>query len=307
MKNIVFMGTPEFAVKPLEKLYENFNIKLVVTQEDKLRNRNKLLPTPVKIKALELGLKVITPSSVNTDDFFEIILKENPDFIVIVAFGQKIGKKLIEHMKGRILNIHSSLLPKLRGAAPINWAIVNGFCETGVSIMSIDEGLDTGDILSFDKTNISISENSEELYNRLSIMGANLIVKTILDFDSLYKKRLKQDDNFSYAPIIKKDFGRLSFNDSALNIHNKVRGFYNWPSTFCNYKDEIIKIHRTELVDYKSSEENGKIVKVENDGFIVTTADGCIKITEIQFPSKKRILVSEYLKGNSIEIGEILR
>lgn len=306
MKKIIFMGTPDFAVLPLEKLNEKFSIELVVTGKDKLRNRNKLLKTPVKEKALELGLNVITPDSVKTDEFFSLVKDINPDFIVVVAFGKIIDKRLIDFMKGKILNIHASILPNLRGAAPINFAIVRGFKETGVSIMSIDDGLDTGDVLAIEKTDISISENVCDLYNRLKIMGSNLIVKVLENFQKFFENRKKQTVDFSYAPIIKKEMGKLTFNDFSINIHNKIRGFYNWPGTFCNFDGKIIKIHKSMLSNEEFNGKIGEIFKVDKEGFFVKTLDSSIKILEIQFPGKKRVLVKDYLKGNSIKIGEVL-
>lgn len=307
MKKIIFMGTPEFAVPPLETLNENFEVSLVVSQKDKLRNRKKLLPTPVKQRALELGLEVVTPDSVKSDEFSEVVKEINPDFIVVVAFGQIIDKRLIDFMKGKILNIHASILPELRGSAPINWAIVNGLKKTGVSIMSIDVGLDTGDVLDIEETEILESDNAETLYERLSEMGSSLIVKTINDFENKYENRVKQGDNFSYAPMIKKEMGKLNFNDTSRNIFNKIRGFYNWPSTFCEYLGENIKIHRAEISKENPNEIVGTIFKVSDDAIFVKTLDGSIKLLEIQFSGKKRVLVKDYLRGNSIKVGEILK
>ncbi|KXB66522.1 methionyl-tRNA formyltransferase [Parvimonas sp. KA00067] len=306
MKKIIFMGTPDFAVPPLEVLNENFEISLVVSQKDKLRNRKKLLPTPVKQKALELGLEVITPDSVKSDEFFEIVKKINPDFIVVVAFGQIIDKRLIDFMGGKILNIHASILPELRGSAPINWAIVNGLEKTGVSIMSIDVGLDTGDVLDIEETEISDLDNAETLYERLSKMGSTLIVETMNDFENKYKNRIKQGVNFSYAPMIKKEMGKLNFNDTSRNIFNKIRGFYNWPSTFCEYMGENIKVHRAEIGTESPNVKVGTIFKTSKDAIFVKTLDGSIKLLEIQFAGKKRVLVKDYLRGNSIKVGEIL-
>ena len=296
MKKIIFMGTPDFAVPPLETLNENFEVSLVVSQKDKLRNRKKLLPTPVKQRALELGLEVETPDSVKSDEFFEVVKEINPDFIVVVAFGQMIDKRLIDFMQGKILNIHASILPELRGSAPINWAIV-----------SIDVGLDTGDVLDIEETEILESDNAETLYERLSEMGSSLIVKTINDFENKYENRVKQGDIFSYAPMIKKEMGKLNFNDTSRNIFNKVRGFYNWPSTFCEYMGENIKIHRAEISKENPNEIVGTIFKVSDDGIFVKTLDGSIKLLEIQFSGKKRVLVKDYLRGNSIKVGEILK
>ena len=299
MKKIIFMGTPDFAVPPLEVLNENFEISLVVSQKDKLRNRKKLLPTPVKQKALELGLEVITPDSVKSDEFFEIVKKINPDFIVVVAFGQIIDKRLIDFMGGKILNIHASILPELRGSAPINWAIVNGLEKTGVSIMSID-------VLDILETEISNEDDLETLYEKRTKMGSTLIVETMNDFENKYKNRIKQGDNFSYAPMIVKEMGKLNFNDTSRNIFNKIRGFYNWPSTFCEYMGENIKVHRAEIGTESPNVKVGTIFKTSKDAIFVKTLDGSIKLLEIQFAGKKRVLVKDYLRGNSIKVGEIL-
>lgn len=307
MKKIVFMGTPDFAVSPLERLNEKFDVKLVVTQKDKIRDRKKLLPTKVKEKAQELGLEVITPNSVKTDEFFSLIQKINPDFIIVVAFGKIIDKRLIDFMQGRILNIHASILPELRGASPINFAIVNGLTKTGISIMSIDEGLDTGDVLATSETEISINENVEELYDKLKIMGSDLIIKVLENFDEFFKNRQKQSGNSTYAPIIKKEMGKIDFNDTSLNIHNKIRGFYNWPGAFCQYNGELLKIHQSKLTNEVSDAQIGEIFKIDEEGFFVKTLDSSIKIIQIQFSGKKRVLVKDYLRGNSIKIGEILR
>ena len=256
---------------------------------------------------MELGLEVVTPDSVKSDEFFEVVKEINPDFIVVVAFGQIIDKRLIDFMKGKILNIHASILPELRGSAPINWAIVNGLKKTGVSIMSIDVGLDTGDVLDIEETEILESDNAETLYERLSEMGSSLIVKTINDFENKYENRVKQGDNFSYAPMIKKEMGKLNFNDTSRNIFNKIRGFYNWPSTFCEYLGENIKIHRAEISKENPNESIGTIFKISDDAIFVKTLDGSIKLLEIQFSGKKRVLVKDYLRGNSIKVGEILK
>jgi len=240
-------------------------------------------------------------------DAFEIVKKINPDFIVVVAFGQIIDKRLIDFMQGKILNIHASILPELRGSAPINWAIVNGLEKTGVSIMSIDVGLDTGDVLDIEETEISDLDNAETLYERLSKMGSKLIVKTINDFEDKYENRVKQGDKFSYAPMIKKEMGKLDFNDTSRNIFNKIRGFYNWPSTFCEYMEENIKVHRAEISKENPDENVGTIFKVSDDAIFVKTIDGSIKLLEIQFSGKKRVLVKDYLRGNYIKVGEILK
>ena len=184
MKNkIVFAGSPDFAVESLQKLYDNPNneIQLVISQRDKKRNRNKFSPTAVKKRAMDLGIEVITPKNINDDEVFEMLDRLNPDFIIVVAYGQLIKKRILDRFKNKILNVHASILPQYRGAAPINYALLNGDKESGVSIMLVEEGLDTGDILAIDTVNLDDTIMLEELHDKLMVMGASLINKVIDD------------------------------------------------------------------------------------------------------------------------------
>lgn len=310
MKKVIFMGTPDFAVASLNEIAndENFEIPLVITRADKKRNRGKLLPTPVKERALELGLEVITPKSINTEEVITKIKDIKPDYIAVVAYGQIIGKELIDYMDGRMINVHSSILPKYRGAAPINWAIVKGEKESGVSIMLVGEGLDQGDILKIEKTPISEDEDAGSLHDRLMNMGAKALVEVLNDFDRYYENRTQQDENeASYYGMIKKEMGKINFTDTPEDIYNKMRGFKPWPGSYFIYKDKNVKVHNMHIINEYNDYKDGEVVKVENSGIKISCKDGYIVITELQFPNKKRMSVEDYLKGNDFEKGIILK
>lgn len=310
MKKVIFMGTPDFAVASLNEIAndENFEIPLVITRADKKRNRGKLLPTPVKERALELGLEVITPKSINTEEVITKIKDIKPDYIAVVAYGQIIGKELIDYMDGRMINVHSSILPKYRGAAPINWAIVEGEKESGVSIMLVGEGLDQGDILKIEKTPISEDEDAGSLHDRLMNMGAKALVEVLNDFDRYYENRTQQDENeASYYGMIKKEMGKINFTDTPEDIYNKMRGFKPWPGSYFIYKDKNVKVHNMHIINEYNDYKDGEVVKVENSGIKISCKDGYIVITELQFPNKKRMSVEDYLKGNDFEKGIILK
>lgn len=310
MKKVIFMGTPDFAVASLNEIAndENFEIPLVITRTDKKRNRGKLLPTPVKERALELGLEVITPKSINTEEVITKIKDIKPDYIAVVAYGQIIGKELIDYMDGRMINVHSSILPKYRGAAPINWAIVKGEKESGVSIMLVGEGLDQGDILKIEKTPISEDEDAGSLHDRLMNMGAKALVEVLNDFDRYYENRTQQDENeASYYGMIKKEMGKINFTDTPEDIYNKMRGFKPWPGSYFIYKDKNVKVHNMHIINEYNDYKDGEVVKVENSGIKISCKDGYIVITELQFPNKKRMSVEDYLKGNDFEKGIILK
>ncbi|MFM1581684.1 methionyl-tRNA formyltransferase [Helcococcus bovis] len=307
MKKIIFMGTPEFSVNPLISLNnsDEINIELVITGEDKKRSRNKFESTPVKKKALELGLKVYTPLNVNSEESLSIIDEINPDFIVVIAYGQLIKKHLLEKYKNRIINIHSSLLPKYRGAAPMQWAILNKDKKTGVCSMLIEKTMDTGDVLDCDTVNIDEDTDISTLHDELSLRSGSLIVNTILNYDDKFVNRIEQDDDLaSYSQKISKEMGHISFMENASDIKAKIMAFSVWPSTYVIYKDEKVKIHKIHIIDKYTNTEEGKIFEVSESGIFVNCKDKCIVIDEIQFPGKKRMDLKSFLLGNSIEIGE---
>ncbi|NLW23166.1 MAG: methionyl-tRNA formyltransferase [Tissierellia bacterium] len=299
--NIVFMGSPGFAVPALESLYEEgHNISLVITQKDKPRGRGKKMhPTPIKAKALELNLEVYQPDSVNSPECIDRLKEINPDCIVVVAFGQILKKEILELPKFGCINIHASLLPKYRGAAPINWAIINGEKKTGVTIMEMDEGLDTGDILKVKEITIGDEDDSQSIHDKLSLVGSRLIIETLKDIKEGKITKIPQDHSLaSYAPMLTKEIGRIDWNDTGDNIVNLIRGLKPWPSAYMIYEGKNVKIHQVEKIEKFSDEENGRVVKVSDDGIYVNCSDACIVIKELQFPGKKKLKVSDYLRGN---------
>lgn len=303
---IVFAGTPEFAVPTLEELFNSgYDIPLVITQKDKPKGRGKKLQyTPVKEKAIKLGLEVYQPDNINSDESLKILNEIKPDILIVVAYGQILRKSVLDIPKIDSINVHASLLPKYRGAAPINWSIINGEEETGVTIMKIEEGLDTGDMISKGIVPILEEDDAISIHDKLSKLGGELLVATLKD---IIEKRAiytpQNDEDSSYAPMLYKDTGKIDWNRSSREIFNQVRGLIPWPGTFTSYNDNLVKIHKVRVLEEKSSKDPGKIIKVSNDGVYVNTKDNIIIIEELQFPNKRRMKVSEYLTGNTIETG----
>lgn len=308
--NIIYMGTPEFAVPILESLYHNeYNISLVISQKDKPKGRGKKVQhTPVKTKALELGLKVYQPENINDDESIDIIRNLKPDIIVVAAYGQILKNEILSMPKYGCINVHASILPKYRGAAPINWAIINGESETGITIMRMEEGLDTGDMIMKSIVKINHDDDYITMHNKLANLGGQLVVKAIENIRKNNVTYTPQDSNKStYAPMIYKETGKIDWFKSGNHIYNLVRGLKPWPIAYTNYKGENLKIHSVEFLKKENDEINGKILKVEKEGIYVSVNDGYIIIKELQFPGKKILTVKQYLAGNSIEEGVILK
>ncbi len=307
---IVFMGTPEFAVPTLEALYNaGHSIDLVISQEDSRRGRGKkLLPTEVKAKAIELGLQVYQPKNVNSEEAIERIKDCEPDFIVVVAYGQIIKKPILEIPKYDIINVHASLLPKYRGAAPIHWSIVNGETETGVTIMQVEEGLDTGDMILKESIKIGKDDDASIIHDKLSELGGKMINTAISGIVDGSLKREKQDDSLSsYASKINRDSGDIDWNKNAQDIKNLIRGFKPWPSAYTKYKDEIMKIHRANAIEKVYEGETGEIVHITDKAIYVKALDSTVEILELQFPGNRKMSVEDYLRGNTMEKGVILK
>ena len=307
---IVFMGTPEFAVPTLEALYNaGHSIDLVISQEDSRRGRGKkLLPTEVKAKAIELGLQVYQPKNVNSEEAIERIKDCEPDFIVVVAYGQIIKKPILEIPKYDIINVHASLLPKYRGAAPIHWSIVNGETETGVTIMQVEEGLDTGDMILKESIKIGKDDDASIIHDKLSELGGKMINTAISGIVDGSLKREKQDDSLSsYASKINRDSGDIDWNKNAQDIKNLIRGFKPWPSAYTKYKDEIMKIHRANAIEKVYEGEIGEIVHITDKAIYVKALDSTVEILELQFPGNRKMSVEDYLRGNTMEKGVILK
>jgi methionyl-tRNA formyltransferase len=307
---IVFMGTPDFAVPSLDSLYEGgYSLEAVITQRDKKRGRGKKLQyTPVKERALELGIEVLQPDNINDEEIKKKLIDINPDFIIVVAYGQILKEDILNIPKYGCYNVHASLLPKYRGAAPINWVIINGESETGITIMEMEEGLDTGDMILSSSIPIGNEDTTEDIHDRLSVLGGELIVKALERAVEGDIEKIPQDHSeSSYASMLNKEMGRINWQDNGQNIVNLIRGLKPWPSAYTEYKGDIIKIHKASLSKTSYGEINGEIKKVDNEGIYVNVNDGSIIIEEIQFPGKRKLKVSEYLKGNSIDVGTILK
>ncbi len=307
---IVFMGTPDFAVPTLESLFKRgYSIELVITQKDKPKGRGKKVQyTPVKEKALELGLEVYQPDSINDKESIDKIKSINPDFIVVVAYGQILRKEILEIPKYGCYNVHASLLPKYRGAAPINWAIINGEKETGVTIMEMEEGLDTGDMILWKSIEIKPDDDAPGIHDKLSILGGEMIIEALEGIKNGVIIKTPQNHSLStYAHMLDKSMGRINWNDKGENIINLIRGLKPWPSAYTQYNDEIVKIHKGSLINKIVEGHSGEIIKVDNKGIYVNAQDKTVILEEIQFPGKKKLKVEEYLKGNSIEEGFILK
>lgn len=287
---IVFMGTPDIAVPCLQKIIdEKYEILGVVTQPDKPKGRGKKLGmSPVKELAIENNIPVYQPVKARDKKFIDKIKSLNPDVIVVVAFGQILPKEILEIPKLGCINVHVSLLPKYRGAAPINWVIINGEEKTGVTTMYMDEGLDTGDMIL--KTEVNLDENitAGELHDKMMNIGAETLKETLrLIEEGNAPREVQNHEEFSYAPIMNKSLGNIDFSKSAREIHNLVRGVNPWPSAYTTYNDVIMKVWKTKVLDEKSTKDVGTIIDVSKDGIKVSTIDNVLLIEEIQMPNKR--------------------
>ena len=306
---VVFMGTPDFSVPVLAKILEaGHQVGCVVTQPDKAKNRGKKIQfTPVKELAVEHGIKVLQPEKIKQDTEVLQTLKDYaPDIIVVVAYGQIIQKEILDLPKYGCVNVHASLLPKLRGASPIQHAILQGEEETGVTIMQMDVGLDTGDMLS--KASLVIGDrNCQQLHDDLAELGAKLLVETLPRIEAGNISPEKQDDSLSsYAGMISKQDGKIDFHKSPIEIQQQIRAFDPWPGAFCNYGGVVMKIWSAEPVAEKTSKAPGTIICVSDNGVDTACGDGqVLRITEIQMPGKKRVSVKDYLRGNKLEIDSL--
>lgn len=300
---IVFMGTPDFAVPTLERVIkEGHEVLAVVTQPDKFRNRGmKLQFSPVKECAMKYNIPVFQPTQIKKDkDFFEEYEKMQPDVNVVVAFGQILPKEILDMPKYGSVNVHGSLLPNYRGAAPIQWSVINGDKVTGVTTMYMDEGLDTGDMILKEKIQIGDEDTSEELYKRLSAVGAEVLSKTLKLIEIGKAPREKQGEEFTYAPMLTKEIGKIDWNKKSSEIDSLVRGVIPWPVAFSEFGGNKFKIFKVkERKEY--SGVPGSIIKADSkEGLIIATLDGAIEIVEFQPENKKRMPAKDYLRGNSL-------
>jgi len=306
---IVFMGTPEFSVPSLLKLINEFEVSAVFTQPDRPKGRGKKLAiSQVKQLAVSYNIPVYQPLKLkNNEEMINKIRELRPDFIVVVAFGQILPKEVLDIPKYACVNLHASLLPKYRGAAPINWCIINGEAKSGNTTMFMDVGLDTGDILLTEEVELPITITAGELTGILMNSGAELLVKTINGLINNEIEPIKQEDKFStYAQKLGKEMANINWESSNVNIHNFIRGLNPWPIAYTHYENKVMKIYKSRVIDENSSKQIGSIIEVSKEGIKVSTGSGILLIEEIQFPGKKPLKVKDYIIGNKIDEGVIL-
>lgn len=306
---IVFMGTPEFAVPSLKALIEKHEVCAVFTQPDKPKGRGKKIAmSPIKELALKYKIDVYQPKLLRKDkELIKTIKSLNPDFIVVVAYGQILTKEVLDIPKYNCINVHGSLLPKYRGAAPINWAIINGETVTGNTTMVMDIGLDTGDILLKNEVTIENHMSAGEVHDILMCKGAELLISTIDKVINNEITPIKQGESTTmYASMLDKKMAIIDWNKSAYDIHNFIRGLNPWPVAYTYYNGVLMKIYSSIELDKSYNDKAGTIISVNEEGIIVSCGIGAIKIKLIQFPGKRAMEVSEYIKGNIIDKGVVL-
>lgn len=306
---VIFMGTPSFAVPILESLIENTNVIMVVSQPDREKDRKgNYLYTPTKQVAIEHDIEVFQPTKIKED--YEKILKANPDIIITCAYGQIIPEVILNCPKYGCINVHGSLLPKLRGGAPIHHAIINGEKETGITIMYMDKKMDSGDIITQRITPIDDNENLDTLYERMSYIGKDLLLDTLPSIINGTNKREKQDESkVTFGLNITKEEEKINFNESCKNIHNLIRGLSSVPGAYCYLDDKRLKIYASLTTNIKSKNNPGTIENIDRDSIYISTKDYLLKITDIKLEGKKRCLVKDFINGiNKKEyIGKVLK
>ena len=305
----LFMGTPDFALDTLKYLYENTELLAVFTKVDKVNGRgNKITFSPVKQFALDNGIDVIQPKSLRVDEIYNLIKEYNPDLIVVVAYGMIIPKNIIDIPKFGIINVHSSLLPKYRGAAPIHAAIINGDDKTGVSIMYISEGLDEGDVILTKETSIYLEDNLGTLHDRLKVLGAEGVKETIKLMEENKVIRHPQDNSLAtFVKPIKKEETKIDFNDKSINIFNKIRGMNPFPVAYTTLNDKVLKLYDSMYVEYIGDEIPGTVIYLGKEGIKVKTSDGAIFIKELKLEGKKKQKATDFINGRQINLNDILK
>ncbi len=307
--NIIFMGTPDFAAAVLKKIIDSkkHTVSLVVTQPDKPKGRNReLQPSDVKKLAIEEGIPVFQPTKIKTQETFDELKKYEADIFVVAAYGRIIPKNILELPKYGCINVHASLLPKYRGAAPIQWAVINGDEKSGVCIMQMDEGLDTGDIIAEAELKLDKKETSESLFKKLSVLGADTLVETLehIEAGGIEPRPQPKDSTTSYARMITKNDGLIDWNESAVKIDRIVRGMNSWPAAFTYMNGQTVKLWDVDVLeDDKTEADNGTIIMADKKALIVKAGKGAVKINELQLQGKKRMKFDEFLRGSRWEAG----
>ena len=302
---IVFMGTPDFAVPSLEALIEKYGVEAVFTQPDRPKGRGKKLAfSPVKEVAVRHNIKVLQPEKLKDDrEAVEYLKDLRPDFIIVVAFGQILTKEVLDIPKYGCINLHASLLPMYRGAAPLNWVVINGEKKSGNTTMLMDVGLDTGDMLLKDEVEISDDMTAGELHDTLMASGGELLIKTIEGLVQGTITPIKQEGETCYAKMLSKDTGKIEWSKAAKDIHNLIRGLNPWPIAHTTYKGQNMKIYASSVLEENSNKEAGTIIGVNKDGIKVSCGEGVLLIKKVQFPNGKPLTIEQYINGNEIEVG----
>ena len=307
---IIFMGTPDFAVPALQALIQNgYYVPLVVTQPDRPKGRGrKIVAPPIKTKALDLNLEVLQASTLKDEKIADRIRQLQPDFFVVVAFGHILSENFLRLPRLGTINIHASLLPKYRGPAPIQWAIINGETETGITTMLMDTGVDTGDILLVRKEPILAEDTAATLHDRLSLSGAHLLIETLEGFANQTIKPIPQDhSSATYAPLLKKQDGHIRWHEPADKLAAFIRGMTPWPGAFTFHNEKRLKILKALSLPQKVTEPPGTVLKAFPDELRVATDTGALAILEIQGPSGKQLPVADFLRGYPLPAGTLLR
>lgn len=308
--NILFMGTPDFAAKSLEALIQNgYNVTGAVTQPDKPKGRgHKMMPPEVKVVAQNNGIEVFQPERVKKGELEAVLDKCKPDIIVVVAYGKILPKYVLEYPKYGCINVHASLLPKYRGAAPIQWAIINGEKQTGVTTMQMDEGLDTGDMLIKKALEIGEYETAEQLFDRLAVLGGEVLIETLEGIKSnTIVPQPQNHDEHTYAPVIKKEMALIDWTRSAEEIKNLVYGMNSWPLAYTLYNGEALKIITAEVIDKNADGECGQIVGYDKkQGLMIKCGQGILCAKDVQFFGSKKMYIDDYLRGHEIDMNTVL-
>jgi len=305
---IIFMGTPKFSVPGLQALHQNgYEIAMIVTQPDRPRGRGrKITPSPVKQVARDLEYPVIQPMSLKTDDFADQIKSLKPDFQVVIAYGKILPENVLAIPRIGTINIHASLLPKLRGAAPIQWAVINGDTETGVCSMRMDKGMDTGDVLLTAKEPIYPDDTAGTLHDRLAVKGATVLIDTLKAYAANTIQPVPQDHNLAtYAPMLTKDDGLINWSKTAKSIERFIRGVSPWPGAYTFWGDNRLKIFESIPISAEIPEPPGTVLKGFPDELRVATGDGVLSIRQVQGASGKRLAIKEFLRGHLIKPGTV--
>ena len=310
---VVYMGTPDFAVDTLEEIVKaGHEVALVVTQPDKAKGRGKkIVFPPVKEKALEYELPVAQPEQVREESFMEELERIAPDVIVVVAFGQLLPERILNIPKFGCINVHASLLPAYRGAAPIQWAIIDGLEETGVTTMYMEKGLDTGDIIGQRTLRLDESETGGSLFERLAKEGAGLLVETLQQLADGSATRIKQDDTkSSYAKMLSKDMGCLDFSKSAVTLERLIRGLNPWPSAYTSIQGKNLKLYQAEVLSEEEARQLepdaskfGTVIAVDEKSFTIRCQVGALRVFNLQLEGKKRMDTSAFLLGFRVKAG----